>query len=115
MLSVFHENLSLYRGRISISFSKLFENFSIRDVLASIHKLGLFNNIFALDYAMLAEHFSVFDHLEHLTAYQKKLVFFEFIYAHLCHRSLMMIKDIFFQSHTLSNKFPQRIKSTWNT
>jgi hypothetical protein len=81
----FQENLSLYRGRISIAFSKLFEHFAIRDVVAYIYRLGLFENIFALDYARLAEHFSVFDHLEHLTAYQKKLVFFEFIYAHLCH------------------------------
>lgn len=81
----FQENLSLYRGRVSMAFSKLFDYFPITDVLAAIQKLGVFENIFALNHAELSEHFSVFDDVHTLTAYQKKMVFFELIYAHLCH------------------------------
>lgn len=82
----FQDNLALYRGRISIAFSKLYDHFSIPEVLASLYKLGVFENIFNLDYQTVSEHFGVFENLEHLTAYQKKLVFFELIYAHLCHQ-----------------------------
>jgi hypothetical protein len=81
----FEQDMSLYRGRISIAISKLLEHHSVINVLRTINELKLFENLFGLEYSILQSQFDVFENLEHMSAYQKKLVLFQLIYANLCY------------------------------